>query len=63
SQGYRVTIEFIGLNFRIHALPEQYARSGRLSFFIDDSLMLRAADHKGGRAHEGDEEYTGDFNS
>jgi hypothetical protein len=60
SQGYRVLIEFIGFNFRIHALPD-YARGGRLSFFIDDSLTLRAADHKGERANEQDEEYTGDF--
>ncbi|GEM_PF-1313990 len=63
SQGYRVLIEFIGFNFRIHALPEPYGRGGRLSFFIDNSLTLRAADHKGERAAEQDEEYTGDFTS
>lgn len=63
SQGYRALIELIGFNFRIHALPEQHGKGGRLSFFIDNSLTLRAADHKGERANEQDEEYEGDFNS
>lgn len=63
SQGYRVLIELTGFNFCIHALPEQHGRGGRLSFFIDNSLTLRAADHNGERANEQDEEYTGDFNS
>lgn len=62
SQGYRVLIELIGFNFRIHALPEQHGKGGRLSFFIDNSLTLRAADHKGKRANEQDEEYARDFN-
>jgi hypothetical protein len=62
SQGYRVLIELIGFSFRICAVPDKYGRGGRLSFFIDSSLTLRASDRKGERANEQDEEYVGGFN-
>jgi hypothetical protein len=61
-KGYKVLIEFIGYAFRIYALPDHHAKSGRLSFYLDNSLTLRAADRNGERATEQDEEYTGDFN-
>ena len=31
----------------MNGIPERYNRSGRLSFFVDDSLTVRSGDHKG----------------
>ena len=58
-QGYRVTLELAGYNLRVCGSPVRHNRTGRLSFFIDDSLVLRAADHLGHAASDQDPEYTG----
>src|SRR3984893_6735764 len=42
SQGYQVSIELSGPKFRIHAAPIRHGRSGKLSFFTDNSLTVRA---------------------
>jgi hypothetical protein len=56
--GYKLTLELAGFDFRIHGLPERLNRSGRLSFYIDKSLTLRAAERNGENATEHDTEYT-----
>ncbi|HET9529306.1 MAG TPA: hypothetical protein VFQ92_03070 [Blastocatellia bacterium] len=60
SQGYRVTLELAGYNFKIYGVPSMYNKSGRLSFFIDKSMTLRASDRNGEEATGEDAEYTGD---
>jgi len=60
SQGYKVTLELIGTYFRVYAIPQRYARTGRLSFLTDNTLTVRAADHAGQRASAEDGEYKGD---
>jgi hypothetical protein len=59
SQGYRISIELAGASFKVHALPDKHARTGRLSFFTDNSLTVRAADSGGEYATEQDPEYEG----
>lgn len=59
SQGYKITLELSGYNLRVCGAPVKYNRSARLSFYIDNSLVLRAADHLGAGATDQDPEYTG----
>lgn len=59
SVGYKISLELSGLRFRIYAVPEKYNRTGRLSFYVDNTLTVRASDRAGARAAESDPEYTG----
>ncbi|HKP12800.1 MAG TPA: hypothetical protein VJZ91_11835, partial [Blastocatellia bacterium] len=59
SPGYKVSLELMGAYFRVHAVPERYAKTGRLSFVADTTLTVRAADHQGQSASIEDEEYQG----
>jgi hypothetical protein len=59
SAGYKVSLELIGAYFRVHAVPACYAKTGRLSFVADTTLIVRAADHQGQSASIEDEEYQG----
>ena len=58
-QGYHIRLELAGYNLRVCGEPVKHNRSARLSFFIDNSLVLRAADHMGAPATDQDPEYTG----
>jgi hypothetical protein len=60
SQGYKVSLELIGSYFRVYAAPDRYARTGRLSFVADNTLVVRAADRSGEHATADDPEYKGD---
>ena len=59
SQGYKITLELAGYTLRVCGAPVKHNRSARLSFYIDNSLVLRAADHLGAPATDQDPEYTG----
>ena len=59
SAGYRLSLELIGAYFRVHAVPDRYARTGRLSFVTDTTLTVRSADHLGQSASIEDDEYKG----
>ncbi|HVF89322.1 MAG TPA: hypothetical protein VNH22_04585 [Blastocatellia bacterium] len=59
SSGYKVSLELEGYSFRVKGIPEQYNRSGRLSFYVDNSLIVRGGDHEGDWATLMDEEYAG----
>jgi hypothetical protein len=48
--GYRIELIVSGTKFEAIAIPVEYGKTGRLSFFIDESGMLRAGDHGGGAA-------------
>lgn len=48
SYGYKVDLVVSGNSFAVTAVPLEYGKTGLLSYFIDESGVLRAADHGGG---------------
>src|SRR5260370_34434273 len=40
--GYNVCLELAAYGFRIHAVPERYGRTGRLSLYVDNGLTVLA---------------------
>ena len=44
---YDVELTAYGERFEVTATPKQYGKTGRRSFFLDESGVIRAADHKG----------------
>lgn len=50
NYGYRVELNVSGNKFEAIAVPTEYGKTGRLSYFIDESGVLRAGDHGGGSA-------------
>jgi hypothetical protein len=53
--GYRITISASLDKFEITAVPIEYGSTGKLSFFIDESQILRGGDHGGGAATADDQ--------
>lgn len=58
--GYKISLELCGPHFRVVGTPERYTKTGRLSFYTDNTLTVRAADHSGEAASADDPEYTGE---
>ena len=50
NYGYRFDVIVSGNSFQATAVPIEYGKTGRLSFFIDESGVLRGGDHGGGAA-------------
>jgi hypothetical protein len=50
NHGYRVELNVTKDRFEAFAVPLEYGKTGKLSFFIDESGVLRAGDHAGGTA-------------
>lgn len=48
--GYRIDLIAAANKFAATAVPVEYGKTGRLSYFIDESGVLRAGDHGGGAA-------------
>ena len=48
--GYTIELTASGDKFEAIAIPLEYGKTGRLSYFIDESGVLRAGDHGGGAA-------------
>ena len=48
--GYRLEVTASREKFEIVAMPIEYGRTGKLSFFMDESQVLRGGDHGGGAA-------------
>ena len=44
---YRIEVNAAGEKFEVTATPKEYGKTGRRSFFLDETGTLRAADHKG----------------
>jgi hypothetical protein len=44
---YAISVTALGDKFEVTATPKQYGKTGRRSFFLDESGVIRAADHKG----------------
>jgi hypothetical protein len=52
--GYRVELNASGTKFEATAVPVEYGKSGKLSYFIDESGVLRGGDRGGGAATSAD---------
>ena len=50
QHGYKIELTIVGTKFEASAVPMEYGKSGKMSFFVDDSGVLRGADHGGGAA-------------
>jgi hypothetical protein len=50
KHGYRIDLTISGSNFEATAVPLEYSKTGMLSYFVDQSSIIRAADHGGGPA-------------
>ncbi len=50
SYGYKIEVSFSGTNYEAIAVPLEYGKTGRMSYFIDVSSVLRGGDHGGGPA-------------
>jgi hypothetical protein len=53
--GYRIEVVASGNKFEITAVPIEYGKTGKISYFIDETQILRGGDHGGGAATLSDE--------
>jgi hypothetical protein len=54
GHGYKFFVTVVGDGFEAVAVPIEYGKTGKNSYFINDSLVLRAGDHGGGPASVAD---------
>lgn len=52
--GYKIEIFVTGDKFEAFAVPSEYGKTGKTSFFIDKSYVLRGADRNGASANSSD---------
>ena len=50
ANGYKLEITVSGNKFEATAVPIEYGKTGWLSYFIDETGVLRGGDHGGGTA-------------
>lgn len=50
DRGYKIDMTVSGTRFEVRAVPTEYGKSGKRSFFIDETGVLRAGDLGGGPA-------------
>lgn len=55
--GYRIELSVSGSRFEASAVPLEYGKTGKLSFFVDESNVIRAGDHGGGPATVADKPF------
>jgi hypothetical protein len=48
--GYKIELSVLSNRFEVTAAPVEYGKTGRRSFFIDETGILRGGDHGGGAA-------------
>ena len=53
--GYKIDVSASGAKFEVSAVPIEYGTTGKLSYFIDESQVLRGGDHGGGAATVADQ--------
>ncbi len=46
-QEYKIELNVVGDKFEATAVPTNYGKTGRRSFFVDETGVIRAADHQG----------------
>ena len=54
KSGYRFELTVTGDNFEIAAAPVEYGKTGKMSYFIDNTFILRGADRSGASAMASD---------
>jgi hypothetical protein len=52
--GYKFEITFTGDKFEVYAVPVEYGKTGTMSYFIDQTMVLRGADRGGASAISSD---------
>jgi hypothetical protein len=50
NYGYIVELTVSGTRFEATAVPKEYGKTGKLSYFIDETGVMRGGDHGGGAA-------------
>jgi len=50
GHGYKVTLTLVGNTFEAVAVPIEYGKTGKLSYFINETHVIRAGDHAGAPA-------------
>ncbi len=50
KHGYKIELTVSGDKFEASAVPVEYGKTGRMSFFVDETAQLRGGDHGGGPA-------------
>jgi hypothetical protein len=50
GHGYKFFVNLVGEGFEITAVPIEYGKTGRMSYFINEGFVLRGGDHGGGPA-------------
>lgn len=48
--GYKIELTVVGLKFQASAVPLEYGKTGKMSFYVDESAVIRGADQGGGAA-------------
>ena len=48
--GYRIEVSVLSNKFEATAVPLEYGKTGRKSYFVDETQVLRGGDHGGGAA-------------
>ena len=54
NSGYRIELTVTGDKFEISAAPVEYGKTGKMSYFIDNTFVLRGADRSGASAMASD---------
>ncbi len=50
KHGYKIELTLTGTRFEITAVPTEYGKTGKTSYYIDQTGVLRGADHAGATA-------------
>lgn len=48
--GYKINLSIVGAKYELTATPLEHGKSGKTSYFMDETRILRGADHSGGMA-------------
>lgn len=54
NSGYKFELTATADGFQVSAVPVEYGKTGKLSYFMDQTHVLRAADHAGAAANASD---------
>jgi hypothetical protein len=50
NYGYKIEVTVSSNKFEVSAVPVEYGKTGKSSYFLDESSVLRSGDHGGGPA-------------
>jgi len=48
--GYQIELIVLGTKFEATAVPTEYGKTGKMSFFVDESAVVRGGDRGGSPA-------------